>query len=203
MKGTGKVYGLRIDNYVDERRDPIKSTVAAARYLRDLYDLFGAWPLAMAAYNAGENAVDRTGKRTFQQAMAGPADRFCPCVAVQLFAASIPIQNTPLGIPGENWLIGQVDEPALLIHCSLGTLAFSDIAGNRRYCRNLAVGIHNGRHGQGHLNGMSVFMDPHAFELLDADSRCDLLDEDGFLSSHQKLAITLFPHKSMCCLQYD
>lgn len=57
IRPTGKHYGLKIDNYVDERRDFVKSTVAAADYFKGLYNLFGAWYLAIASYNVGENRV--------------------------------------------------------------------------------------------------------------------------------------------------
>jgi membrane-bound lytic murein transglycosylase D len=64
MKPTARSYGLSISLLEDQRKDPILSTIAAARMLRDLYDAYEDWPLALAAYNAGPARVDRALVRT-------------------------------------------------------------------------------------------------------------------------------------------
>jgi len=63
MPATGKDYSLNQNFYVDERRDPVKATIAAAQYLGKLYQDFGAWEIATAAYNAGEGKLGRAIKK--------------------------------------------------------------------------------------------------------------------------------------------
>jgi membrane-bound lytic murein transglycosylase D len=69
MFTTGKLYGLNMDDYVDDRRDPIQASYAAAAYLKDAYEEFGDWLLAIASYNCGksnvEHAIDKAGASDF------------------------------------------------------------------------------------------------------------------------------------------
>ena len=64
MLPTGKIYGLTVNSLVDERMDPVKSTEAACRFLKDLYRIYGDWWLVLAAYNCGPGNVNRALKRT-------------------------------------------------------------------------------------------------------------------------------------------
>jgi len=64
MYSTGRSYGLTINSIVDERRDPVKATHAAARYMRDLYDIYKDWILVIAAYNCGPGNVNKAIRRS-------------------------------------------------------------------------------------------------------------------------------------------
>jgi membrane-bound lytic murein transglycosylase D len=80
---TGQRYGLEVTGFVDERRDPVKATDAALDYLSELYERFGSWYLAAAAYNSGENRVERilrqrAGGRKGDEALFWQIDRYLP-----------------------------------------------------------------------------------------------------------------------------
>lgn len=64
MYGTGKMYDLEVSSYVDERMDPLRSTEAAAKYLKHLYEIFDDWNLALAAYNSGPGNVNKAIRRS-------------------------------------------------------------------------------------------------------------------------------------------
>ena len=97
LKGTARLFGLTVDQWVDERKDPEKSTVAAARYLKHLYSIFGDWPLALASYNAGEGAVLRAIK---SQGTTNYWDLKLPNQTEQYvpqFMAALAISRNPAG----------------------------------------------------------------------------------------------------------
>ena len=112
---TARRYGLIVNASKDERVQLESATHAAARYLRDLYGRFGSWPLALAAYNAGENAVqaalDKGRARTFSQLSAAgllPAETrtYVPAVlaAMGLLSQTQPDAPTPEGATSNTWV---------------------------------------------------------------------------------------------------
>jgi len=103
MPATGERYGLRLTALGDERQHPEKSTRAAARYLRDLYVLFGDWELTLAAYNAGEGRVARVMRRTGIRAFRELAARgLLPTETIQYVPAVLAAAGTLQPSPSEN-----------------------------------------------------------------------------------------------------
>jgi membrane-bound lytic murein transglycosylase D len=105
MEGTAKLQGLEVSTYVDERRDPLKSTDAAVRHLKGLHSVFGSWYLVAAAYNSGDGRVARTLKRETgvvkgDDSLFWKIDSFLPSetrnYVPQLIAAAILAKNPNL-----------------------------------------------------------------------------------------------------------
>jgi membrane-bound lytic murein transglycosylase D len=78
MYGTGKGYGLKVSSYVDDRYDPYKATIAACEHLSDLYDIYGSWSLALAAYNSGAGNVNKAIRRSGGMKNFWAIKRFLP-----------------------------------------------------------------------------------------------------------------------------
>lgn len=105
MPATGRRFGLRVDEKVDERFDLVKSTHAAARYLKELYETFGNWELVLAAYNCGEGCVlRRTGGGDFWKtkwALPEQTRKYVPMFFAALLVAKSP-QKYGLAIEGNS-----------------------------------------------------------------------------------------------------
>jgi len=108
MPETARRYGLAVEPARDDRLDPVKSTHAAARYMKDLYAQFQDWSLALAAYNAGENRVERALERrgagdfwTLSRLGALPEEtrRYVPAVLEKSILPSSVASSATLGIP--------------------------------------------------------------------------------------------------------
>jgi len=111
MYTTAKIYNLEINSFVDERRDPLKSTYAAAEYLSELYSLYGEWSLAIAAYNCGPGNVNKAirranGKNTFWEIYKylpmetrGYVPSFIAALYLMNYYEEHNLQKKPIDIP--------------------------------------------------------------------------------------------------------
>ena len=148
IRGTAKIFGLTVNSWVDERKDPEASTVAAARYLKHLYGLFNSWPLALASYNAGEgvviDAVKRQGTKDFwalrlPQQTKDYVPKFMAVLAISRDPARYGFDDVELEDPlafDEVTIPGPVDLRALASACGSTTEEIKRL--NPMFLRNAA-----------------------------------------------------------------
>lgn len=165
MLGRAIEYGLKKDRWVDEREDPQKSTAVAARHLKDLYQQFGDWYLAMAAYNCGpgnvQKAIEKTGYADYwmlRKLHALPADteNYVPIILATALIAKDPqaygfdVQSDPplasdqvvVNVSTDLRLVGQlIDRPVEeLIRLNPSLLRWTTPANNSEFVLNLPPG---------------------------------------------------------------
>ena len=165
MLGRGIEYGLKKDRWVDEREDPVKSTHAAARHLKDLYQMFGDWYLAMAAYNCGpvnvQKAIEKTGYADFWElrrlhALPVDTENYVPIIVATAliakdpksygfdFQPDPPLETDPvvIGSPTDLRLVAQLINWPLeeLIRLNPGLLRWTTPANNPEYVLKLPPG---------------------------------------------------------------
>ncbi len=134
MMATAREYGLNADRWVDERRDPIKSTRAAAAHFKDLYNLFGSWLMALASYNAGmgtmQGAALRAGSDDFWELSAARFIRMETQEYVPRYMAALIIAKNPVAYgftaPGDKPL--EYDE--VIVHNSMDLRRIADYTGS-------------------------------------------------------------------------
>jgi membrane-bound lytic murein transglycosylase D len=165
MLGTGELYGLKKDRWVDERFDPVKSTDAAARHLKDLYQQFGDWFLAMAAYDSGplnvQRAIEKTGYADYWKlrelhALPKETENYVPIFLAIAMIAKDPqaygfnVQPDPplqadqvvVGVPTDLRLVAQlIDKPVdELVRLNPCLLRWTTPANNSQFVLNLPAG---------------------------------------------------------------
>lgn len=165
MLGRGIEYGLKKDRWVDEREDPVKATQAAARHLKDLYQTFGDWYLAMAAYNCGpvnvQKAIEKTGYADFWElrrlhALPVDTENYVPIIIATAliakdpkaygfdFQPDLPVETDQVVVssPTDLRLAAQlIDRPVEeLIRLNPGLLRWTTPANNPEYVLKLPLG---------------------------------------------------------------
>ena len=133
IEGTARIYGLHNDWWWDERRDPVKSTRAAARHLKKLYDRFDDWYLAVAAYNAGagtvQRAIRKTGSRDFFELSRRNCLRSETQNYVPKFLATLKIARAP-----EQYGFNNLDYHPPLAFDTVGVATSTDLEVIARLC---------------------------------------------------------------------
>jgi membrane-bound lytic murein transglycosylase D len=197
MKPTGKRYGLQVDHYADERRDPIRATRAAAQYLNDLHNVFQSWYLAMAAYNAGEmrimNAIMNGNSRDFWSLVKAKKLPKETMNYIPKFLAAVIIGHNPEHYGFENYKTNKVLPELELVQVP-SPVSLSTVAKVTGLSQPLIAGYNAHLRGQmtpSNVRSYDIWVPKNAVELF-ADKEAQLTRYRGTYRASEAIAETSF-----------